>query len=186
MSLIRELWKNETYKTIFIVAIVIGASYGSYLSLQLAMGTPTPLVVVTSESMSPNLHTGDLLIIQHREASDIKVGDIVVYTSDWHPESPVVHRVIEIINNSGTLEFITKGDANPVSDPGFRTIEDIIGVVVFRIPYIGYVSLWLRNPIILITVIMLIAIVLLYPSDEDNNNRHYEPEEDPILGTMDP
>ncbi len=184
MSLIKDLWKNETYKTVIIIAIVLSASYGSYMALQFSMGTSTPLVVVTSESMSPVLHTGDLLIIQHRSAEDIKIGDIVVYTSTWHPESPVVHRVIQIIDDNGTLHFITKGDANPVSDPGYRTIDDIIGVVVYRIPYIGYISIWLKNPIIMIVIIMLIAILLLYPSDEENKVRQYL-EEDPMLGEID-
>ena len=41
--------------------------------------------------------------------------------------------------------YYTKGDANQKQDDGYRTSKDVIGQVKFKIPYIGYLTLWVNN-----------------------------------------
>ena len=43
------------------------------------------------------------------------------------------------------MRYYTKGDANEQKDDGYRKREDIMGKVTFRIPYIGYFTLWINN-----------------------------------------
>lgn len=152
---------------IITLAAVVLVTLSGYATFAIAMGTSTPMVVVTSGSMEPTLYRGDLLAIQTRSEDQIAVNDIIVFRADWNPESPIVHRVVEIIDdeNEGLL-FVTKGDNNYANDRDYRVIEDIQGVVVFTVPLIGHLSLFLQTTegkIIAFTFfLVLLAIPELY------------------------
>ena len=53
----------------------------------------------------------------------------------------VTHRVEDIVDN----KYVTKGDANKDIDVGFILENDILGIVEFKISYIGYPTLWIRD-----------------------------------------
>jgi signal peptidase len=156
-----------------VVAIIIGATLGGYGAFTLAMGTSNPLVVVESYSMIPTLTKGDLLVLQSRAPDQIYVGDIIVFIAAYH-NKPIVHRVtaIEIIGDE--YQYYTKGDNNTLPDPGHRDYEDIIGVVVFTIPLIGHVTLFLHEPYGLAIVLVLFFALLILPEffmkDEDKED----------------
>ncbi|MFX0103685.1 MAG: signal peptidase I [Candidatus Hodarchaeota archaeon] len=142
-----------------ISAITIGAIFGGafifFFSLKAAMNTPIPIVVVTSESMEPTIHKGDILFIKNVPAENInpgdhdqRTGDVIVYETEgiWASPigQPVVHRVINRTydNITGKYTFETQGDAN-ISPDGFPVPEDnVYGKVVGQIPYIGWVKLF--------------------------------------------
>jgi signal peptidase I len=141
---------------------VIIVTLSGYVTFALAMGTTTPLVVVTSGSMETTLYQGDLLAIQSRGEDQIHVDDVIVFWADWHPETPIVHRVVEIIEDVGR-EFITRGDNNPRNDEGTRTIVDILGVVVGVVPLLGHVSFFLQTNEGKVATVVVIALVLILP-----------------------
>jgi len=105
--------------------------------LPVVLSTRSPLMVVVSESMTPTLNVGDIIIV--RGEASYKVHDIIVYHTPLYSK-PIVHRIIGIKNGY----FITKGDHNQFSDPG--TIaprqgvspDDVQGKVVFVVPKLGY------------------------------------------------
>ena len=155
--------RPEWFKTVVLLVIVAGATFGGYGVFMLAMGTTSPLVVVTSESMEHVLYRGDLLVVQAKGPDQIHLGDIIVYRdTDFHPETSIVHRVVDIVNINGTYFYYTKGDANPVQDDGYRTYDEVVGVVVLIIPWIGNVSLFLRTTegFILVAAIFIAILVL--------------------------
>ncbi|MHA2072876.1 MAG: signal peptidase I, partial [Candidatus Thorarchaeota archaeon] len=158
-------WKrrSEIQKTVIVLLIVVMATIGGYGGFMLAMGTSTPLVVVTSDSMVTALQPGDLLVLQGRAAEDIHLSDIIVYEDDWFTGAPVVHRVVAIEIIGETHYFFTKGDANHANDPGNRTIDDIIGVVVLRVPYLGNVSMFLRTPTGLAVIALIFVVIIVLP-----------------------
>ncbi len=154
--------RSEVQKTVIVLAFVVLLTIGGYGVFMVGMGTATPLVVVTSDSMVPALLRGDLLVLQGRAAESIQIGDIVVYEDDWYTGAPVVHRVVAIEIVGDVYYFFTRGDANPMNDPGNRTIEEIVGVMVLRIPYLGSVSMFLRTPAgIGVIALIFIAIIIL-------------------------
>ncbi len=157
-------WDNrsEMVKTGVLLILVVGVTLGGYGVFMAAMGTTTPLVVVTSESMVPTINVGDLLVLQGRTEEGIQVGDIVVYQDDWNP-NPIVHRVVEIEEIDGVFFYYTRGDANSQRDPGNRTIDEIVGEVVLIIPQIGHVSLWLKEPLGQITIVVIFILILVLP-----------------------
>jgi signal peptidase I len=57
----------------------------------------------------------------------------------------VVHRVVDIKEVNGVIRYYTKGDANKQKDTGYVVKEDIVGVVKFKVKYIGYPTLALRE-----------------------------------------
>jgi len=154
--------RSELIKTGFIIIIIIGATLGAFGAFTIAMGTSSPLVVVESESMIPNLNVGDLLVLQAYAPEDIIVGTIIVYIASWH-DKPIVHRVVERQLVGSEYHYFTKGDNNTERDYGYRLYEDIVGVVVFVIPYLGYVTLFLHQPYGLAIVIVLFAALLILP-----------------------
>ncbi len=183
MERVREVldWqtRSDETKTLFLLFLVGVISFGSYGLFMFGMGTTTPLVVVTSESMVPTLHPGDLLILQGRPADQIRVGDIIVFQdSQWYTDAPIVHRVVAIEEVSGVLHFTTKGDANPTEDPGTRTPDEIIGVRVATIPYVGYVSMFLKTPAGIALIVILFIIILVGPElvRKDGDGEDEEPD----------
>jgi len=101
--------------------------------LSLALDTELPLAVVSSWSMEPVLHIGDMIVLRGGAPG---VGDIVVYYRGKY----VVHRVVSVRKDAGIVEVETKGDANMASD-GYVKLDRVKGVVVVVVPYIGVIKL---------------------------------------------
>lgn len=103
-----------------------------------ALQTPTPMTGVTSGSMEPVLHRGDLVIIEgYDNVSQVEVGDIIVFEVEGHR---FIHRVHKVEFVDSQPRFITKGDANSQPDDWIVIWEDINGKVIFHVPYLGYPS----------------------------------------------
>jgi hypothetical protein len=59
------------------------------------------------------LNIGDVVIVTTVLPEDIHVGDVIVFISNTG--EPIIHRVIEVLNEGGNFYYTTKGDANPSS-----------------------------------------------------------------------
>ena len=186
--------KPIPHKKVIIAAVLIAvAFFGSffvYFILQVALNTESPVVVVISGSMEPNIHEGDLLFIMGVDAEEIKsgtaedkTGDVIVFNAQglWSgaPQEPIVHRVIGKYLDGDTWMFVTKGDANSLPDPDPVPENRIIGVVVGRIPYIGWVKIFLTESGLLIPLLVVISVALvisivrdiLKGEDEEEDNK---------------
>ena len=99
------------------------------------------------------LYIGDVMVLYGRDPAKIKVGDILVFEPgdrDWFlSHGPVIHRVVEKWQDDvGKYHFKTKGDHNKDSSTMNNFESDIpeervIGVAVVRVPFLGYVKIWL-------------------------------------------
>ena len=125
-------------------------------------GTAFPIDLVTSTSMNPTLIEGDIVAWTPTTIKDIKVGDVIVFKSyvNWPGEKLVVHRVTAIKTDpvTGKPMLETKGDANEWTDqagphiPEPHIREDhIVGKTIsigqqpLKIPFIGYIAIWINN-----------------------------------------
>jgi len=150
----------------------------AYNILQIVLNTRVPIGVVSSDSMEPNLKKGDYVICIGVRAENIEVGDIIIF--DLPHKSNIVHRVVNKMKDSdGNWRFLTKGDNNikPDEEPyDIKTWireENIIGKVIFKVPYIGWITLIAReNPIIPLIIFLLILIIITIPwhKEEGNSN----------------
>ena len=77
-------------------------------------------------SMSPIIRSGDLVTIVQFEASDLALGDVILFRNNG---KFFLHRIIKkyFINNS--TKFITKGDFLTTSDPCIES-EQILGKLI--------------------------------------------------------
>jgi signal peptidase len=102
------------------------------------------LYLVRSESMTPAINMGDL-IVTGPVNGEVKEGDIITYELD---DELVTHRVHSIGDT-----IITKGDA----------VEDssIQGLYLFKIPYIGYATKFIQTKVGWFITIIIPAMVLV-------------------------
>lgn len=173
--------RSDLTKTIVLIAMVIGITLGGFGVFTVAMGTSSPLVVVTSGSMSPTLERGHLLVLQKQAPESILVGDIIVFDATWN-DDPVVHRVVRIEVVGDEIHWFTQGDnrvTNPSEDPGYRVYEDIIGVVILAIPYLGNLTLFLHEPAGLATVVVLLLVIIILPELLPKKDEEEETEDEP-------
>ena len=152
---VKKIWDIVT--TVLVVLVVIFAVFlmGSRLvGLQ--------VYHVISPSMEPTYSVGDLIYVKEVDPDSVKVGDPITFVLN---EELVVatHRVVSI--DSENRQFTTKGDANSTEDAAPVHFNNLIGVPVFSVPLLGYVSAYIQNPpgmyvAIALGVILLAAVFL--------------------------
>ncbi len=159
--------RNELLKTVAVLALVVVAEYTIFFGLRVAFRTEyLPFHPVSSESMVPTLNVGDLIIVKGSDPNLVTVGTIIVFHSPKNHEMLIVHRVVGITSQGGKLYFETKGDNNPIKDgwypyPGVPE-ENLVGVVIGKVAYVGYVILALKEPMGMAVIVLLTAFVVIY------------------------
>jgi signal peptidase len=152
--------KNPTARVILLIAMLFVVTYGSVEVLKIGLHTESPLMVVSSGSMIPTLNVGDIILVRGTDPSTITVGTIIIFHSPYDYQMPIVHRVIAITNDGGSIFFQTKGDNNPGPDGWNVPAENLMGVYVAKLPYVGLISLELRGPLGVTLIILLIALII--------------------------
>ena len=113
------------------------------------------LKMVTSGSMRPTIKTGAIVMI--KPTLLYKVGDIITFKVGSGKRDIVTHR---IISRKGD-EFTTQGDANNIADTKPVKNEQIIGKVIFNIPYAGYAANSAHSKFGFILLILIPAILII-------------------------
>jgi len=154
----REVARSLIEVIVIFAVVFVAANYG----LRFLLGVEYPLAVPTSNSMYPTLKKGDLLIVTKADPYELKEGDIIVFQASW-ASKPVVHRIVKIEWVGGSPIFYTKGDANPHIDIGYRTEDDIIGKVKYRVPIprLGEFLTLLQNKWVRIALIGVLGYIIL-------------------------
>lgn len=70
------------------------------------------------------------LEVKPTSPSDIKLGDIIAYKQNNNSNDIIIHRVININQDSEGIYYTVKGDNNQTADPDKVRFEQIQGVVV--------------------------------------------------------
>ncbi|MEM2902264.1 MAG: signal peptidase I [Candidatus Bathyarchaeia archaeon] len=180
MNLVKRMWRSEVFRVVFTLALVFLAVQGAWMVMKVILGTEVPLAYVPSRSMEPTLRVGDLVVIEGVEPREISLGDILVFYVPGHygeDSYRIVHRVVTVVQVDGTLGFETKGDNNPSSDLyrwGYIPASHVVGVVKYRIPYVGYLAIKLREPLGILIVVLIILIFVVTEFTGLNKGKHKE------------
>jgi len=143
--------------------VIIVVCVAGFLSIRGVM----PFMSVFGTSMEPELHAGNLILIEQVLPSDIEVGDIIVFTipaavREHYNYPPVVaHRVVEVRTSERGVTFRTKGD-NTGEDPFTVRPQDLKGMVSKQIPYLGFPFLFFQSQQGLIFIIIALSLFALY------------------------
>ena len=148
--------------------LVIAAFVVGFLSIRGVM----PFMPIFGSSMEPTLKSGNLLMIEPVEISELEVGDIIVYNvprliREYYNYPPVVaHRIIKVITDHRGTGFRTGGD-NTGEDPFGVTPGDIRGKVGDQIPYLGLPLLFFQSQQGTIFVIIALTLLALFLYSEE-------------------
>jgi len=200
---LKKLWKNDYFKTLIAVVLIVAIVVGFFFGMQLVLGAAVPVRVVESGSMcvpydgacdgwlsldhpfAQTLHKGDIIIIQAVNPADLNANypnsDIIVYKNP-NGVTPIVHRIVSEQEINGTLYFKTKGDGNgrpntwPAIPNSYDNIPDSRGVpqnliegkVILRIPWFGWITLFMRGnswalPVVIGLILLLVVIEFILP-----------------------
>jgi len=120
----------------------------------------TPMVVVT-ESMSPVIEGGDMIVTRKVPAESLMEGDIIAYFDpSFATKTVTTHRITEITTaQDGTLMFITRGDANNQDDPKPVSADMVVGLYRGKIPKLGKLTLFMRTMPGLILFVLLPVVI---------------------------
>ena len=143
-------------------------------------GGTLPLIVLT-DSMYPDIKSGDLIICKTIEAEDVEVGDVIsFYDPAGNGTSVVTHKVMEILTEDGKLSFRTKGTNNNTEDklpvPADKLIAEYSGI---RIPGAGNVAIFMQTTEGLI-VCVVVPIVLFVGYDIIRRKRYEKTKGDDL------
>jgi len=112
--------------------------------------------VVSTGSMEPEIMTGSV-VFSTLKNEEVNKGDIVVFKSPDNQEITVIHRVKDINGD----QYTTKGDNNENEDSWTLFKSNILGTVIFTIPYLGYVIDFMKTPLGFGLVLGIPALILI-------------------------
>ena len=125
----------------------------------------TPYTVL-SGSMEPTYPVGSVIYVTETDPAELEVGEAITFRL---PSGTVVTHGIEAIlgENPQNRSFLTKGEANETADGEPVPAAAVIGKPVFALPYLGYLSEFIRQPVGLITLggICLATLILTFGVD---------------------
>lgn len=126
-----------------------------------SIGGTFPLIVLT-DSMVPEIYSGDLIICKTADAEDIEVNDVISFFDPaGNGTSIVTHRVIEIVEEDGEILFRTRGDNNNTEDKELVPAENLVGVYKMRIAGAGHIAMFMQSTAGLIVCVVLPIILLV-------------------------
>ena len=121
-----------------------------------------PFIVLT-DSMYPDIKSGDLIFCKAVQPADIKKGDVIsFYDPQGNGTSVITHTVVEIMNDGGKLSFRTKGINNNTEDrlpvPAEKVIARYTGI---RLAGAGNLAIFMQSTAGLIVCVVLPLILLV-------------------------
>lgn len=127
------------------------------------VGGTFPLIVLT-DSMYPDIKSGDLIICNTVEAEDVAEGDVISFFDPMGSGTSIVtHRVLEVMEENGELSFRTKGDNNNAEDQVAVPEKNLVGIYRGRIPGMGNVAMFMQTtPGLIICVVCPIVLLVGY------------------------
>ena len=118
------------------------------------------MLTIDSGSMEPNMPVDSLIFVKQTDPSTLKKNDVITFTIDVEG-TLVTHRIVSVRTEDRT--FITKGDANPVSDSVTVSRDKILGVYVRK----SGVYMWLgsfadTNKLFMLMVLIPLTLICLF------------------------
>ena len=112
--------------------------------------------------MHPTLKKGDLILVKRQ--NNYKKGGIITFSNPTGTKKSdtVTHRIVDIRSEKGHTIYKTKGDANNGPD-GWRVGENnIVGITIYSLPFLGYIISISKTPYGFVLLILVPAFILLY------------------------
>lgn len=105
------------------------------------------LFSVVTGSMSPKYEVGDVILCKEVDINTLKIGDDITYLgkSGTYKDKIVTHRIHNIEEVDGELEFYTKGIASTRIDPVVKK-DQIYGKIVIKFQTLSWLYKFITTP----------------------------------------
>ena len=145
------------------------------------------ILTVLSPSMEPKYPTGSLIYLVDVDPARLEVDDVITYRIS--EKATATHRIKEIIpdeDDSSIVRFRTKGDNNDNYDGSLVEFEQVEGKVIFCIPLLGHLAMYIRRPpglyVAIGTALAIVFFVMVVDTITDDkksqNKNEYKGESD--------
>ena len=160
--------KHSNISNIVIAAItILTLSFVIYVMVCSANGKAVnvfgkSVLRVVTGSMEPSLQVGDYIIVEKTDISALKEGDIISFYSQQSDIEGmlVTHRIVSI-NDDGS--FVTKGDANPVSDSITVSPDKIVGKYTHKSRFFIWVDSFMNiKKLLILFVVIAVTLISFY------------------------
>jgi len=121
-----------------VAAIIIMIGTVMLVSNQFKYGA----LVIATESMTGEMNKGDVAIYERYDDHHLEEGQVIAFEKNG---SVIVHRIVKIEVINGVSRYYTKGDANEDNDAGYILDSEIVGLVNYKLPVVGYPTIWMRS-----------------------------------------
>lgn len=118
------------------------------------------LLVVESGSMQPAISQGSVIVIKPQD--NYRKNDVITALDSPVSKVSVTHRIVGIINTGKYTLYTTKGDANKTSDTETRLKQNVIGKVLFSIPFVGFLVNFAKTKEGLILLVVIPVTLIIY------------------------
>lgn len=136
--------RNEGAMLLVIKKWILGLLLGFCLAILLCLCLPKvfgmKVGVVKSGSMEPSIATGSVVYVRPDHLEKIQAGDVIAFRKGT---VTVIHRVVRL--DESKKGYVTKGDNNEIEDASPVPFSQVIGKVLFHIPYVGCFSVWIEE-----------------------------------------
>ena len=130
--------------------------------------------IVLSGSMETEIYSVYVAVVKEVDLKEISKNDIIAFKDD---EIVITHRVIDIINENGTIKYKTKGDNNNVEDSGYVLEEQVEGKYQFKVRRLGNFAMFAQTPIGMIVCLSIpIGLLLLIQMIDSRGNKKSQKE----------
>jgi signal peptidase len=146
---------KKLIKTAFLITLIAVAAIFLIFYRPVSLGGDTRYEPVYTGSMEPAIPVGGVVVIKPVDPESLREGDIICF--ELSGPTTITHRIISITEEG----FITKGDANEDPDQWIVKRENIVGKALFTIPYLGYLSHFVRTPLGFILLIVIPASLII-------------------------
>lgn len=121
---------------------ILDLAMAGFLLLGILLSVPKlwgyGIYTVTSGSMEPEIHTGDVIYTRPVRFQELREGDVITFSMN-HGKTTVTHRIQKIDKKEKLLQ--TKGDANEECDRRWITETEVLGKVAYSVRHLGYLAL---------------------------------------------
>ena len=148
--------KNSVYTIAVLLILMIGVLL---IAGRFGIGGVRALVV-QSGSMEPTIPTKSVVLTApvHSYSS----GDVITFKQSGRDAVLVTHRIVRVEQKASDIQFITKGDANEEADGETVPSQDVIGKVLFSIPFIGAIVSLAQTQIGFLLLVIIPAVAIVY------------------------
>ena len=102
-------------------------------------------LVIATGSMKPSIGIGDVVIVNKKDwekQNSIRPGEVLAYRKD---NMVICHRIIQVVKSGQEVFYVTKGDNNEVADTLMVKRSQIVGIVKYKVRYVGYPTVLLNG-----------------------------------------